>query len=164
MLDEIYIEEERMTEAIEVCSFLKPERVLVLKEGQKHQVLNELTDLIAQDPKIRDAEAMKKAIFDREKTMSTSIGDGVAIPHARTAAADDFVVAFAKIQNGVDFDAIDGKPVQLIFMIVANEHQDKKYIKVLSRLMLRMKKNQLIERLMACDNAEELFRVLVESK
>jgi mannitol/fructose-specific phosphotransferase system IIA component (Ntr-type) len=49
-------------------------------------------------------------------------------------------------------------------MIVANEHQDKKYIKVLSRLMLRMKKNQLIERLMACDNAEELFRVLVESK
>ncbi|HCM14994.1 MAG TPA: PTS sugar transporter subunit IIA, partial [Candidatus Cloacimonas sp.] len=62
------------------------------------------------------------------------------------------------------FDAVDNKPVHLVFMIVANEHQDKKYIKLLSRLMLRMRKEQLIERLMQTNNAEDLYRILVESK
>ncbi|MCB5256609.1 MAG: PTS sugar transporter subunit IIA [Candidatus Cloacimonetes bacterium] len=54
--------------------------------------------------------------------------------------------------------------MHLVFMIVANEHQDKKYIKLLSRLMLRMRKEQLIERLMQSNNAEDLYRILVESK
>ncbi|MCB5276394.1 MAG: PTS sugar transporter subunit IIA [Candidatus Cloacimonadaceae bacterium] len=153
-----------MTNSLEVCSYLSPERVLSLQEGEKQEVLELLADLIAEDPLVKDPIEMKKAIMAREKVMSTGIGNYVAIPHARCAGVDDFVVAFARIEVGMEFDSVDKKPVHLVFMIVANEHQDKKYIKLLSRLMLRMRKEQLIERLMQTNNAEDLYRILVESK
>ncbi|MCB5279125.1 MAG: PTS sugar transporter subunit IIA [Candidatus Cloacimonetes bacterium] len=153
-----------MTDNLEVCSYLTPERVLCLDSSSKQDILSKMADLIGQDPSVKDATTMKKAIFMREKTMSTGIGEGVAIPHARTTAVEDFVIAFAKINEGIEFDAVDGKPVYLIFMIVANNNQDKKYVKLLSRLMLRMRKHQLVEKLMQATNPKEIYEILVESK
>ncbi|MDY0381261.1 MAG: PTS sugar transporter subunit IIA, partial [Candidatus Cloacimonadaceae bacterium] len=72
-----------MTNSLEVCSYLSPERVLSLQEGEKQEVLELLADLIAEDPLVKDPIEMKKAIMAREKVMSTGIGNYVAIPHAR---------------------------------------------------------------------------------
>lgn len=149
---------------LEISSFITPERVLDLPSTDKQQLLEQLAELLAAAPAVKDPQAMKKAVFAREKTMSTGIGDGIAIPHARTAAVEDFVVAFARIKAGVEYESPDQKPVRLVFMIVANESQDKTYIKLLSRLMLRMRSCELNEDLLAAEGPAELYRVLVETK
>ena len=151
-------------ESLEICSYLRPERVLYLKTADKEQAIELLLDLICRDEKIIDPQKIRHAIWEREKSMSTGIGEGIAIPHARSKAATDFVVAFALVQEGLDFEALDGKPVNVIFMIVANDTQDKKYVRLLSRLMLRMKNTELITNLLSCKDSSELYKVLVESK
>ncbi|PKN71978.1 MAG: transcriptional regulator [Candidatus Cloacimonetes bacterium HGW-Cloacimonetes-3] len=153
-----------MLDKLEVCSYIKKDRVIDLAPMDKWKFLEQMADLIGQDPLIKDPPSVKKAIILREKTMSTGIGEGIAIPHARTSSVDDFVIAFARIREGMEFDAIDGKPVHLVFMIVANEKQDKKYIQLLSKLVLRMKSSSLIEQLMAAKGTEELYRILLETK
>ncbi len=151
-------------ESLEICSYLRPERVLYLDSADKKQAMEQLLELLCRDDSILDPQKVRQAIWDREKSMSTGIGEGIAIPHARSKAVTDFVVAFALVKNGLDFEAIDGKPVKVIFMIVANDTQDKKYVRLLSRLMLRMKNTELIDQLLNCRDASELYRVLVESK
>lgn len=151
-------------ESLEICSYLRPERVLYLKTADKEQVMELLLDLICRDEKIIDPQKIRHAIWEREKSMSTGIGEGIAIPHARSKAATDFVVAFALVKEGLDFEALDGKPVNVIFMIVANDTQDKKYVRLLSRLMLRMKNTELITNLLSCKDSSELYKILVESK
>jgi fructose-specific phosphotransferase system IIA component len=151
-------------ESLEICSYLRPERVLYLKTADKEQAIELLLDLICRDEKIIDPQKIRHAIWEREKSMSTGIGEGIAIPHARSKAATDFVVAFALVKEGLDFEALDGKPVNVIFMIVANDTQDKKYVRLLSRLMLRMKNTELITNLLSCKDSSELYKVLVESK
>lgn len=151
-------------ESLEICSYLRPERVLYLKTADKEQVMELLVDLICRDEKIIDSRKIRHAIWEREKSMSTGIGEGIAIPHARSKAATDFVVAFALVKEGLNFEALDGKPVNVIFMIVANDTQDKKYVRLLSRLMLRMKNTELITNLLSCKDSSELYKVLVESK
>ncbi len=151
-------------ESLEICSYLRPERVLYLKTADKEQAIELLLDLICRDEKIIDPQKIRHAIWEREKSMSTGIGEGIAIPHARSKAATDFVVAFALVREGLNFEALDGKPVNVIFMIVANDTQDKKYVRLLSRLMLRMKNTELITNLLSCKDSSELYKVLVESK
>lgn len=151
-------------EHLEVCSYLSPERVLCIESAEKKELLDKLLEVICRDEKVVDHEELKRAIWVREKEMSTGIGEGIAIPHARTKAAKGFVVAFALVKQGMDFEAIDRRPVDIVFMIVANEDQDKKYIKLLSRLMLRMKNTRLVENLRSCNTAEELYKHLVETK
>ncbi len=153
-----------MLDKLEVCDHINPNRVMDLPPMDKWKFLEQMAELIGQDSLVKDPVSVKKAIIAREKTMSTGIGEGIAIPHARVASVDDFVIAFARIREGMEFDAIDGKPVHMVFMIVANEKQDKKYIKLLSRLVLRMKSSSLTDQLMAAENSDDLYRILVETK
>jgi len=153
-----------MLDKLEISSFISPSLVLDLAPLDKSVLLEKMADLIGKNTKVKDPAAMKKAIFLREKTMTTGIGEGIAIPHARTADVEDFVIAFARIKQGMDFEALDNKPVHLVFMIVANVNQDKKYIKLLSRLVLRLKSSSLIEQLMAAEDTDGLYRVLVDTK
>jgi len=153
-----------MLRTLEVSSFIKPERVITLEMADKKQVIEKLADLLALDPVVKDKEQMKQAIWDREKQLSTGIGDGIAIPHARTKAVSDFAVAMARIEAGVDFGAEDKKPVHLVFLIVASDTQDKNYIQLLSRLMLRMKNTELVQKLLQAKGTEELYEILVETR
>lgn len=153
-----------MLHALEVSAYIKPERVISLETSNKKQVINLLADLLAADPVVQDAEQMKQAIWNREKQISTGIGEGIAIPHARTKAVTGFAVALARVKNGVDFDAVDKKPVHLVFMIVAGDNQDKTYIKLLSRLMLRMKNTELVQQLLEAKESEDIYRLLVEAR
>ncbi|MDD2227853.1 MAG: PTS sugar transporter subunit IIA [Candidatus Cloacimonetes bacterium] len=153
-----------MLSNLEISHFISKDCVLDLPPMDKWQLLDKMAELIGRNPNVKDPDSVKKAIIKREITMSTGIGESVAIPHARIADVDDFVIAFARIREGIEFEAIDGKPVNLVFMIVANETQDKMYIKLLSKLMLRMKSSQLIEQLMAASNTQELYQILVDTK
>ena len=90
------------------------------------QVLNEFSDAQKKD--------IYKAILDREHIMSTGVGNGVAIPHSKIPSIDRQALSIAVLDQGIDFNAIDGKPVSLIFLVVGSQEQSKSHLRLLSQL------------------------------
>jgi len=149
-----------MRQALELSHYLHPERVLDMVQVSKADLLESLITVLVQDPAISDPAAIQKAIWDREHKGSTAIGHGIAIPHARCECAQDFVVAFARIKDGMDYECDDKEPIKLVFMIVASDHQDKEYIQLLSRLMLRLRNPEFIDALMNAEDPAAMFQLL----
>ncbi len=107
-----------------------------LKAKNKEQAISELLDLFVKEKYIRNREIVLEMLHQREKLGSTGIGKGVAIPHGRTTAASNVLIAFGKSEAGINFDAIDGKPVHLFFMVIAPPNDEgNTYLPILGALV-----------------------------
>ncbi len=153
-----------MEEVLKISDLLKPEFIIDLQSRNKAGALDELLDVITQSEVITDAGKFRKAIRDREKLMSTGIGYGIAVPHARDKSILDFVIAVGRKRDGLMYESIDDKPVQLIFMIGASDRQDKDYIRLLSRLVLRLKNEDLKNRILAAADSSEIYEIIKETR
>lgn len=91
----------------------KETMILHLQAKTKEEVIDELVAKLQEAGILRDAQAFKEAIFAREAQSTTGVGDGIAIPHAKTAAVKRPAVAFGRSDSGIDYDALDGKPSRL---------------------------------------------------
>lgn len=131
--------------------------LLDLKTNNKDEVIQRLVDLISKSKDIKDKEKVLRAIIERERTMSTGIGKGVAIPHAKTNAAERVVVAFARSKEGVEFDAADKNPVYLFFIVVSPERHQDKYLKVMAHIVSYLNKNGNRKDLMEAKSEEEIM-------
>lgn len=139
---------------------LTSERVVCLTERNKAAALEAMIELLATSPSIESKDKLVKAVFQREALMSTGIGLGLAVPHVRIDSVRDVVMAVGISRDGIsDYASLDDKPVQLIFLIAAPEGQHAAYLRLLSTISLRTK--QLGERLMACENTNALYAMLV---
>jgi mannitol/fructose-specific phosphotransferase system IIA component (Ntr-type) len=153
-----------MKQMLEVSSLLSENMVLDLDACSKPELLEQMLAALKDSERILDFEQVRKAIFDREKTGSTGIGSGFAVPHARTRYASDFVISFARIKAGVDFDSEDGNPVTFAFLIVASDTQDKEYIRLLSRLMLRLRNPEFVRNLHESEDSHSIYQLFLSSK
>ncbi len=107
-----------------------------MRATTKEEALGELLDLFVQQKLIRNRDLVWEMLHQRETLGSTGIGKGVAIPHGRTTAASSVFIAFGKSTKGIDFDAIDKKPVHLFFMVIAPPHDEGNiYLPVLGTLV-----------------------------
>ena len=133
-----------------------------LKTKTKEGVLNELVDLLVSEGKIKDKEILLEMLHQRESLGSTGIGKGIAIPHGRTIASTKLLIVFGKSTKGVDFNAMDGQSVHLIFMIVA-PYLDKQnlYLVVLGKLVEFLKKKKNREELLRAKTFQE-FKDIIE--
>jgi PTS system nitrogen regulatory IIA component len=148
--------------AISVAEVLTKERVLFLDVSIKREVLNLLIDCLAQVPEIVDREELAYEIFQREELMSTGIGLGVAIPHVRLPSLNKMIMSAALIQTGMDdYNALDGQPVQLVFMIAAGHHQHAEYLKLLSSLANLVKEENVRQQLINSISPENFFKTLI---
>lgn len=145
---------------IEVYNYLSPERIIDVQADTKEGALQELVEVICTSPKISDQETFSKNIFAREKLMSTGIGYGIAIPHIRDDSISDFVIALGRKKEGLEYEAVDRKPVRLIFMIGGNKSQKKDYIRLLSRLTLRLKNKEFKHNLLTAETPEEIYQTI----
>ena len=98
----------------------------------KQDVLNKMVDLMAKSGKIRDVETYRKGVFAREEEGTTGIGEGIAIPHCKSDAVKAPGLAAMVVKDGVEFDALDGAPVNLLFLIAAPNTEDNVHLEVLS--------------------------------
>lgn len=108
--------------------------VLDLKSKTKTEVIEELADVLEKTGKLYDREMFLEAIFAREAQSTTGIGEGIAIPHAKTKAVRTPAVVFGRSKEGIDYDALDGKRSHLFFMIAAPEGANDTHLEALSRL------------------------------
>jgi len=104
------------------------------KGSTKKQVLEELVEALASNNVEIDKVVLLNALLEREKLGSTGIGDGVAIPHGKLNGLDNIILLFGKSGQGVDFDAIDRKPVCMVFLLVAPADSAGLHLKALARL------------------------------
>ncbi len=108
--------------------------VLDLKARTKKEVIEELANVLEKTGKLHDRETFIEAIFAREAQSTTGIGEGIAIPHAKTKAVRTPAVVFGRSKDGIDYDALDGKHSRLFFMIAAPEGANNTHLEALSRL------------------------------
>lgn len=153
-----------MDKVIQISEIMQPDYIIDLQSTDKAGALEELLEVINRSDKITDPKKFSKAIRAREKLMSTGIGYGIAVPHVRDRSVLDFVMAMGRSKEGVMYESIDDKPVQLIFMIGASNSQDKDYIKLLSRLVLRLKNDDLKNRILAADSPSEIYEIIKDTR
>ncbi len=96
--------------------------------------------------------------------MSTGVGKGFAIPHGKTNAVKDILAAFGKSDTPIEYDSLDGKPVNLIFLLVGKDNLVSSHIKLLSRISRLMNKDDFRERLMEAKTAKEILKVFEEEE
>lgn len=124
---------------------------------EKRQVIEEMVDVLATARRIKSKDEVLKAILEREALMSTGVGDGVAIPHGKAEAAPEIVAALGIAKAPVDFDAIDDKPVNLVWLLVGPPHQTGPHLKALSRISRLVHKRDFRERLATANTAADAF-------
>ncbi|MGA9115295.1 MAG: PTS sugar transporter subunit IIA [Bacteroidota bacterium] len=133
-----------------------------LPGDSKEGVMEAMIDLVASSPKVLDKQKVREAILDREKIMSTGVGNGFAIPHGKTDAVSDIVAAFAVTAEPIDYQSLDEKPVRLVFLLVGKNNMVGPHIKLLSRISRLMNKEEFRKRLLEAESARqvlEMFRL-----
>ncbi len=119
------------------------ERVVFLKATTKAEALGEMVAVAAREPQVRDEAKLLEAILEREKIMSTGIGLGIAVPHAKISFVSDFVVSFGKAPDGLQFNSLDGNPVQFVVLIAGPEGEQERYLQLLARITLKLKEQSV---------------------
>ena len=139
----------------------EPGSVKVPLEGKdKESVISELVDLLDHNGLLQDKSIVLEAVLAREKTRSTGIGSGIAIPHGKCKAVDELIMAIGIAGEPIDFESVDGKPVSIILLLVSPADQTGPHIQALariSRLMLNEKFKQSLEN---ANSAQEVFELL----
>jgi PTS system nitrogen regulatory IIA component len=147
---------------LSIFSYLDPDLVCFLEEKDREEVLQKLVDLLNRGKKLKDAQAFYQAIVEREKIVSTGIGMGVAVPHAKLPGYDTFFIAIGIHRQGIEWDAIDGLPVRLFFMIGGPDDRQTEYLQMLSRLTLAIKDEKLRKKMLQLSSKEEIIQLFRE--
>lgn len=128
--------------------------------ASKEDAINKMVDLMCESGKINNKEEYKKRVFAREVEGSTGIGEGIAIPHAKCDAVSKPGLAAMVIKAGVDFDALDGEPVSLIFLIAAPNTKENVHLDVLGKLSVMMMDEDFSERLKNANSIDEFLKII----
>lgn len=144
-----------------LSNYMNKDLVLFLNSGSRNEAIQSLVDAIHSVHGLSDPSGFYQAILDREKLVSTGIGMGVSLPHAKMADYNSFFIAIGILNKGVDWNAIDHSPVRLIFMIGGPDDKQTEYLQILSRLTLLIKKEEIRKKMLTLNSQEaiiELFK------
>lgn len=154
-----------MQAVVLLSDLLSAARVKVpLAATTKGELLEELVGLLVQDHCAEDPAEVLRVVREREAILSTGIGSGVAIPHGKSPVCAGLSIAAGVTSEPVDFDALDGEPVRLVFLLVGPETAAGAHIKALSRISRLVRQPELRERLLETGGPEEFLRVLREAE
>ena len=142
---------------------LNPDCILISEdELSKEDALNKMVELIGEHHEYQNIDEFRQAIFHREELMSTGIGLGIAVPHVRLKNLQNISMGAMLIRQGInDYEALDGLPVKLIFMIAANESQHTDYLKFLSALSKQLQAESYREDLLQVQDCDNFYMKLI---
>jgi fructose PTS system EIIBC or EIIC component len=138
--------------------------ILDLQAGSKHDVLNELIGKLDEAGKLKDKKAFTRDILAREEQSTTGIGDGIAIPHAKSAAVKAPSIAFGRSLTGLDYASLDGQPAHLFFMIAASEGANNDHLDALSRLATFLMDSNFRQKILEATSIEEVLRAVTDKE
>jgi nitrogen PTS system EIIA component len=146
---------------IKISKYLDSKLVQFLDVPTRDEALRSMSMNLYQNGKIDNLDSFYQAIIDREKIVSTGIGMGVAIPHAKLSSYNHFFISIGILQKGIDWDALDGSPVRLIFMIGGPDDKQTEYLQILSKLTQSIKDEERRKKMLTLNSTNaiiELFK------
>jgi PTS system nitrogen regulatory IIA component len=145
--------------------FVRPECFIPeLSEKSREEALRRIVRLIAEKGIVRDENEIYTKLMERELVQSTAVGGGIAIPHCFTEEVADLVIVIARSSAGVDFDSFDGKPTQVIFLLLGNKNEHGTHLKALARIARLVKNTRFVEKIAAAATAEQMLKVFDEEE
>lgn len=151
--------QERIKIMSNITKYIDPRLIAFLQAENRDQAIESLVDIAYKQGKIENIEQFYNAIIEREKIVSTGIGMGVAIPHAKLPIHDTFFIAIGILQKGVDWNAIDSNPVRLVFMIGGPDDKQTEYLQILSNLTQVIKNEGRRKKIFTANSAADIIRV-----
>ena len=146
---------------IKIADILDPACICLNMEAKdKVSALNQMVDLLALNGKVHDRATLATVILDRERLMSTGIGNGVALPHGKTNVVDRSMAALATLRTPIDFDALDDKPVSIILLLVGTEGNVGVHLRLLSRISRMVGSEQFRTSLLNTRSIENVMTLL----
>ena len=145
-----------------LTDILKPQNIKIpLAATTKNDAIAELVQLLADNGQITDAKKVLEAVLEREATRTTGIGNGLAIPHGKCSGTPDLVMAIGKPAQPIDFQAIDGKPVTVIWMLTSPPDKTGPHIHALARISRLMTIDKFQQALRLAKTADEVIQAVV---
>ena len=150
---------------MKISELLHPEAINAeIKAKGKSEALAEMVDAMMKIQNGLDREEVIKILLEREKLGSTGIGDGVAIPHGKLKGLKELFISFGRSKSGVEYDSMDGKPVNLFFLLMAPEESVGVHLKTLARISKLLKNSTVRQRLCGASGSQEIYDIIVEEE
>jgi PTS system nitrogen regulatory IIA component len=150
---------------MKIMDFLSRKAIVTdLKSSKKEDIIKELVDALINAGEIekRYRNKLIEALMAREELGSTAIGQGVAIPHAKSDCVTQLVAAFGLSSKGVDFDSLDGEPVYILFLLVAPQDSAGPHLKALARISRLLKDKYFRDNLRACKDDKTIIKIITQ--
>ncbi|MDW8344203.1 MAG: PTS sugar transporter subunit IIA [Verrucomicrobiae bacterium] len=146
-----------------ISALLRADRIkLSLESRTKNASVREVGALLRDTGAVMDFDVFMREVFDRERLANTALGHEVAIPHARTEQCQEIVIAVGRSLEGIDFEAKDGVPVRLIFLIGVPKRMITEYLKLASNLSRWLRDDDLRQRLLEADTPQRFIQAWVD--
>lgn len=151
----------RHAEGLKISDIIPTGAIKVpMEASDKEEAFEELVDLLVEAGGISDREAALSAIRKREELGSTGIGEGVAIPHGKDATITELVGALGISKNGVEYGGVDGKPVRIVFMLLARTDNPGPHIQALAEIAQLIQSPGFMEKLLKARNAQDVLDII----
>lgn len=148
---------------MKIVDFLSKDAILTdIKSVKKPDVINELVNALIDAGEIEKRHSAKitEALLSREALGSTAIGQGVAIPHAKSEYVTKLVAAFGLSKKGIDFDSLDGEPAYIFFLLLAPQDYAGPHLKALARISRLLKDKYFRDSLRACEDTKSIIKII----
>jgi len=148
---------------MELSDNLKKSNIILKpKSTSRWELIAEMIDLAVRNKEVDscDCEDLTKSLVDREKSMSTGIGNGVAIPHCTTVKVQDIVYIMAIVPQGMDFDSIDNQPVKIVILLLVPKSKLTQHIKTLAQIAKLMSNESLRNKLLTLKTPESVIKTI----
>ncbi len=146
---------------MELSEKLLPGHVILLKGRSKETVIDELLDTLYQKGEIADLDTARHDVLAREHYLSTGMENGLAVPHAKTDAVAELVIAFGLHREGMDFESIDGRPTHFIFLVLSPRSTSGPHIRALAQITRALKKSKVREALLQAQDSPEITKIII---
>ena len=148
-----------------LTDILKPQNIKIpLQATVKTDAIRELVDLLTANGEVADSKKVLDSVLDREATRTTGIGNGLAIPHGKCNGTDHLVMAIGRPATAIDFQAIDGRPVTIIWLLTSPPDKTGPHIHALARISRLMTIDRFRQALAAAKTAQEIYDAVVQQE
>lgn len=144
---------------VNVLDYIDPKLIVLLSDTQRDDALKSLVSLAYREGKIPEAESFYQAILEREKIVTTGIGMGVAVPHAKLQNYDRFFITIGILSEGIEWLSLDEAPVKIILMIGGPDDKQTEYLQILSGLTRLVKDEECRKRLLKAQTPDEVIKI-----
>ncbi len=149
---------------MQLVDVLKENQVFLNFEAEnKDQAIEKFIAALQDTGAINEPDALKDALFEREKLGTTGVGGGIAMPHARSSAIKDLTVAFFRSKDGIDFKSIDNAPVHLVFMLLAPVSSGGPYLKLLAKISRLLRSDDFKNGLLEAKDSATIMQIIQDN-